>query len=162
MRGKTRRNTNENIIFQYVKSPQGKSTFFRALSQILCAFCQGQLRNFALFLVTEKQSLRNCAFGTNKLRSKRETLCTLFSHTFFFAKRPHTQRPRSQPHFSIRPHLMYKHLLREDTIDTHQHRRRPTNSPSSISQSRRGSYEIQIIEKCKATFDFAIGRSLLI
>ena len=90
-----------------MKSPQGKSTFFRALSQILCAFCQGQLRNFALFLATEKQSLRNCAFGTNKLRSKRETLCTLFSHTFFFAKRPHTQRPRSQPHFSIHSPTLY-------------------------------------------------------
>ena len=140
-----------------MKSPQGKSTFFRALSQILRAFCQGQLRIFALFLATKKQFLRNCAFGTNKLRSKRETLCTLFPHTFFFAKRPRTQRPRSRPHFSIRPHLIYKrhaHAL--------QHRRRPTNSPSSITRSRRGSYEIRNIEKCKFTFDIALGRSLLI
>lgn len=57
---------------------------------------------------------------------------------------------------------MYKHLLREDTIDTHQHRRRPTNNPSSISQSRRGSYEIRNIEKCKFTFDIALGNSLFI
>ena len=140
-----------------MKSPQGKSTFFRALSQILCAFCQGQLRNFALFLVTEKQSLRNCAFGTNKLRSKRENLCTLFSHTFFSLSAP-ARKDHARKHiFQFTSTLYIKkhaHAL--------QHRRRPTNSPSSISQSRRGSYEIRIIEKCKATFDIALGRSLLI
>ena len=94
-----------------MKSPQGKSTFFRALSQILCAFCQGQLRNFALFLVTEKLSLRNCAFGTNKLRSKRETLCTLFPHTVLSPSPPARKDRARDPIFRFVPTLYIKDTL---------------------------------------------------
>ena len=83
-------------------------------------------------------------------------MCTLFSHTFFSLSAPARKDHARDHFFRFTPPTLYKrhaHAL--------QHRRRPTNSPSSISQSRRGSYEIRIIEKCKATFDIAFGAAYL-
>lgn len=104
-------------------SPRQKYVFSSAFPN-LARFLSRPVTNFRPFLSNKKQFLRNCAFGTNKLRSKRETLCTLFSHTVLPPSPPARKDRARDPIFRFAPTL----CINTSCAKTHRHPSTPAPS----------------------------------